>query len=49
MLRDGITIGEYSVIGMGAVIQRNVKPYSVYSVKQTKKWDISSEEAKEIL
>ena len=49
MLRDGITIGEYSVIGMGSVIQRNVKPYSVYSVKQTKNWEISSEEAKEII
>ena len=42
MLRDGVTIGEYSVIGMGAVIQKNIPDYSILSVKQTKRWEEKS-------
>jgi len=48
-IRDGITIGKYSIIGMASIVQKNIKPYTVLSVKQTKKWDITSEEAKEII
>lgn len=48
MLRDGVTIGKYSVIGMGSVIQKNIPDYSILSVKQTKRWKEKSLDLEEL-
>lgn len=48
-IRDGVTIGKYSVIGMASVILKNVPEASVTSVKQTKRWPQKSFEFEDIL
>jgi sugar O-acyltransferase (sialic acid O-acetyltransferase NeuD family) len=35
-IKEGVRIGKGSIIGMGALITRDVEPYSVYSVAGTK-------------
>lgn len=49
MIADGIIIGQHSVIGQSCHILKDVKDYSVFVSKQTKRLDLTSEEIKEIL
>lgn len=49
MIADGIIIGQHSVIGQSCHIVKDVKDYSVFVSKQTKRLDLTSEEIKEIL
>ncbi len=49
IIADGIIIGQHSVIGQSCHILKDVKDYSVFISKQTKRLDLTSEEIKEIL
>ena len=48
IVRDGITIADYTLIGAGAYAYKNTKPYDVLAFQSTKTLEISSLDVKEI-
>ena len=47
-IRDHISIGEGSILGAGALVMRNTKPYSIYAPEATQPRSITSKEIKKI-
>lgn len=48
-IADHITIGAYSIIGIGSVVTKNIKEGSILAVKQTSKLPMSSFELEDII
>ncbi len=48
-IADHITIGAYSIVGIGSVVTKNIKEGSVLAVKQTSKLQMSSFELEDIM
>lgn len=46
---DHVKIGEYSIIGAGTCIKKNIKPYSVIAAKQSPKSEFKSTDMEDIL